>query len=376
MTRVAFITHYCTHYRVKTYEEFARRFATDFYFYSAGDEWYWQQQHGVQHGNFRHRYLPGFRLGGTRITPTLLPQLLTGNYDVYIKCINGRFALPLSYLAARLRGKPFVLWTGIWQRLGTPAHRLFFPLTRWFYRHADAVVVYGDHVRDYLIGEGVAAARIFTAHHAVDNDAYRRVLPADERTALRAQHGISAEQPVVLYLGRLAAGKGLEELLAAFAQTSDPQAVLLLAGDGGLRRDLAQQAAALGIAERVRFAGYVATDGAWRYFAAATVGVLPSVTTAQFKEPWGLVVNEAFNQALPMIASDAVGAAAGGLLRDQETGLITAERDVPALTAAIDRLLGDAALRERLGRAAAAEVAGWTNQRMVDGFAAALRSLR
>jgi glycosyltransferase involved in cell wall biosynthesis len=375
MTRVAFITHYCTHYRVRTYEEFARRFDTDFFFYSAGDEWYWQRQHGVQHGNFRHRYLRGFRIGGTRVTPTLLPQLLAGQYDVYVKCINGRFALPLSYLAARLRRKPFILWTGIWQRLGTPAHRLFFPLTRWFYRHADAVVVYGDHVRRYLISEGVTPSRIFTAHHAVDNAAYNQTLPEAERRTILAQHAIDAGTPIVLYLGRLAVGKGLEDLIDSLARLQDQRAVLLLAGDGELRAALEHRAAALGISARVRFAGYIPTDDAWRYFAAATIGVLPSITTALIKETWGLVVNEAFNQALPMIASDAVGAAAGGLLRHGETGLVVAERDPAALAGAIDQLLADPALRARIGRSAAQEVAAWHNERMVDGFAAAIASV-
>ena len=50
--------------------------------------------------------------------------------------------------------------------------------------------------------------------------------------------------------------------------------------------------------------------------------MIPSVPTPTFREPWGLVVNEAMNRGLAVIASDAVGAAAGGLVRDGENGLI------------------------------------------------------
>jgi hypothetical protein len=150
--KVAFVTNFCPHYRVKTFEQFGQQHEVDYYFYSAGDEWYWQQQQGTRTGNFHYTYLPGFQVGGVRVTPTLPWQLGRPDYDVYVKCINGRFALPLTYLVARLKRKPFILWTGIWTRLQTPVHRLLFPLTRYIYRHADAVVVYGRHVQQFLVG--------------------------------------------------------------------------------------------------------------------------------------------------------------------------------------------------------------------------------
>src|SRR5882724_3814544 len=183
--RVAFITNICPHYRVKTFETLAKYFDLDFYFFSAGNEWYWQRQHGVKSGSFQHEYLPGVSVGGTRITPTLPYKLWSKNYDVYVKCIVGRFALPATLAVARLRGKPLVLWTGVWNRLQSPVHRLMFPLTRYVYQHADAVVVYGDHVKRYLTGEGVSAERIFSAHHAVDNSAYDVVIAEADRRALR-----------------------------------------------------------------------------------------------------------------------------------------------------------------------------------------------
>src|SRR5262245_53540421 len=172
--KVAFITHFCPHYRVRTFETFARASDIEFFFYSQGKEWYGQGIHGIRGGNFRHKYLPGFQLTRrTRVAPSLLMHLWRGNYDVFVKCINGRFALPVTYLIARLRGIPFVLWTGIWMPLQTPSHRLAFPFTRWIYRHADSIVVYGKHVRNYLVAQGVQKEKIFVAPHAVDNLAYR-----------------------------------------------------------------------------------------------------------------------------------------------------------------------------------------------------------
>ena len=92
-------------------------------------------------------------------------------------------------------------------------------------------------------------------------------------------------------------------------------------------------------------------------YAAADVLVLPSIPTAVFREPWGLVVNEAMNRGLAVIASDAVGAVAGGLVRDGETGVVVPARDSGALAAAIERLAADDSLRARLGTAGLQAVA-------------------
>ena len=73
-----------------------------------------------------------------------------------------------------------------------------------------------------------------------------------------------------------------------------------------------------------------------------------------------------------MIATTAVGAAAGGLVRDGETGVVLAPGDPSALATAIERLLAAPELRERLGEAARREVAAYTYDAMAAGVARAL----
>jgi len=370
--KVAFVTNICAHYRVKTFETLAHYYNVDYYFFSAGDEWYWQQEHGVRAGDFHYEYLPGFRLGRTRITPTLPWKLWRGDYDAYIKCINGRFALPITYLVARLRRKPFILWTGLWMRLQTPFHRLAWPLTRYIYHHADAIVVYGEHVKRYLMSEGVPGERIFVAAHAAENEAYNRPVSEEEKHALRQQLDIAPDKKVVLYLGRLEEVKGLSYLFEAFASLQRDDAVLVLAGTGSEKVRLERLAQDLGVAANVRFVGYVPPERTVPYYAIAWVYVLPSITTPYFKEPWGLVVNEAFNQGVPVIATDAVGAAAGGLVQDGVNGFVVPERNSQALAQALQRILDDPDLRERLSQNARQIIAGWDNERMVMGFRQAI----
>ena len=157
-------------------------------------------------GDFPHEYLGGFRLGKARIAPALPWKLLRCPARAILSSIDGRFALPAAYLVARSKRVPFLLWTGLWSRVDTPLHRRIFALTRFLYRHADAVVVYGEHVKRYLVSEGVRAERIFVAPHAVDNAFYSRLVSDSEKQALRNKLGIQAGQNVVLYLGRLEAG--------------------------------------------------------------------------------------------------------------------------------------------------------------------------
>jgi len=335
-------------------------------FTSQGDERFWDQYHGVQHGNFNHEYLPAIQLTPSlRLVPALVDRLWHTDADLFITTISGRFSLPITYFIARLRRKRFVLWTGIWKHPETIFHRLSFPLLRYIYIHSDAIVTYGIHIRDYLLNIGVSSERIFVAPHAVDNAQYNQVMSPAARDSLRKLHDLVGRK-VVLYVGRLDDSKGLLQLVEAVALISDIQPVLVLVGSGWLREQITTSSANAGVESR--FIGYVPTSELYRYYALADVFVLPSVTTRLGKEPWGLVVNEAMNQGAPVIVTDAVGAAPGGLVRNGETGLIVPEGDIDALGTALRLMLTDVDYAQRIGESGKLEVAFWNNDRMTEGF--------
>jgi glycosyltransferase involved in cell wall biosynthesis len=110
-------------------------------------------------------------------------------------------------------------------------------------------------------------------------------------------------------------------------------------------------------------------------YADADVLVLPSIRTRMFREPWGLVVNEAMNRGLPVIASDEVGAVAGGLVRDGRNGLVVPAGDGDALARALVRLANDRELRARLGAAGARDVRAYSHAAWAEGFSRALASV-
>ena len=181
--------------------------------------------------------------------------------------------------------------------------------------------------------------------------------------AFRTRHRLP-DGPLVLYVGRLVAAKGIEVLIDAWAQlTSD--ATLVVAGDGPLRERL-------GAVPGTGMLGYLAREELPVAYAAATLVVVPSIPTPRWREPWGLVCNEAMHQGRPVIATHAVGAAAGGLVRDGDTGRVLAPGDAGALADAITSLLADPELRERLGAAGRAAAAAYTYEAAAAGFGAAL----
>src|SRR5207248_1585154 len=111
------------------------------------------------------------------------------------------------------------------------------------------------------------------------------------------------------------------------------------------------------------------------FYAASDVVVVPSIPTRTFREPWGMVVNEAMSQGRAVIATDAVGAAAGGLVSHGRNGLIVPAGDDRALAAAIRRLHDDPAERARLGAAGREDVRAYTHQAWAEAVAAALADI-
>lgn len=157
----------------------------------------------------------------------------------------------------------------------------------------------------------------------------------------------------------LASKYGVDLLLRAFAgllADADVQALpgacrLLIVGDGPQRAELEALARELGVAPRTEFAGAVAHADVPAWLNRLDIYAAPSRLDS---ESFGVAVIEASACARPVVVSDV-----GGLpevVRDGETGLIVPRNDVPALQAALKRLVLDAGLRERLGRAGRAHV--------------------
>jgi glycosyltransferase involved in cell wall biosynthesis len=312
----------------------------------------------------------------------------SGRYRAVVCSSGGRVALGATWAGTRRAGLPLILWTSLWAHPRSPAHTLSYLALRRLYRSADAVVTYGPHVSAYVSARG--AHNVHVAPQAVDNsfwsaaDVGPPLWPASENAGAGA--GAEAGPPPgrperaatkFLFVGRPAREKGLGVLTEAWRTTGllAPPAALVLVGVGSNPPWVPAGGAAGAVADGVIQFGPVSPVELRSLYAACDVLIVPSIATATFREPWGLVINEAMNRGLPVIASDAVGAAAGGLVRDGRNGLVVPAGDSDALAATIRRLAADPALRARLGAAGARDVRAYTYDAWAAGFSGALASL-
>jgi glycosyltransferase involved in cell wall biosynthesis len=305
-----------------------------------------------------------------RVRPSELFSLAaSGRYRAVVCPTGGRLAPLATWAGARRGGVPLLLWASLWAHPRSAAHALSYLPLRRLYRSADAVVTYGPHVSAYVSARG--ARNVHVAPQSVDNEFWRAPEvspPSDRRWPADAQTRF-------LFVGRPAVEKGVSVLLAAWrsAGLSRSAAALLLAGiDPGSEllhgHDRACEAQILCL-------GSLAPTQLRDVYAAGDVLVVPSIRSRTFREPWGLVVNEAMNQQLAIIATDAVGAAAGGLVRHGENGLVVPAGDSGALAQAIVRLAGDPQLRIQMGSAGSADVLAFSHDAWAQGFSRALSSV-
>ena len=357
--RIAFVDYFATHYRRRLYEELARRMEVDFYFFADERERYWNRKIPlVDSGEFRRVELRRFRIAGEAVMPGLAMELSRRRYDAVVKSLNGKLMLPVVYFASRVRHVPFVLWTGMWHHPRTTFHRVTRPATEHVYRSADGVVAYGEHVKRFVVDTAnVDPGKVYVAGQAVEPERFTMVEPA---------RGGSAE---VLFVGQFEERKGLTHLLEAFQAQPDMEAKLRLIGNGSLEPRLTRAAAD---DPRVELVGYVPQDRLAEELARSRCLVLPSVTTDLDREPWGLVINEAMHAGIPVVTTDGVGAAAGGLVQDGRNGFVVPERDASALGEAIGRLAHDDDLAARLGDQARRDVERFNHRAMADAFEAAI----
>jgi len=165
-------------------------------------------------------------------------------------------------------------------------------------------------------------------------------------------------ETVFLFCGQMIARKGVDILLEAFssAAAKHPRARLLLVGReaelGAMLARMPQEAR-----RRVTYAGFQPPEALPEFFAKADVFVLPSRY-----DGWGVVVNQALGAGLPIICSDAVGAA-HDLIREEINGVKFHAGDAVALAQAMERLAGQPELCARWGAASRERAAEWTPER-------------
>ncbi|WP_368643156.1 glycosyltransferase family 4 protein [Castellaniella ginsengisoli] len=261
--------------------------------------------------------------------PHLVGLLRRGAFDV-VNTHSRRETL-LVGAAARLAGVPLVVRT---RHLAKPVGSLLS-----YTRVPKRVIAPSEFVRRHLIDRGVPPGHVAVVPPAVD---FPDPMP---QPVLRAELGLDAQAVIVGSVGVLRTEKGHEQLIEAMqpllGRYPHVHLVIVGGGDAALSR-LRGQAASAGMAGRIHLLGA-------RSDVPALLPDFDVFALATHIEASGTAFVEAGAAGLPV-----VGTRVGGvpeMMREDESGLLVPLFDIPALTAALDRLITDPALRRRMGQA-------------------------
>lgn len=223
----------------------------------------------------------------------------------------------------------------------------------WTLRHADAVVGVSRFTASTFVRDArLPIDRVFALHNAVDSTVFVPDVPIAERTSMRLRLGIPDGVPLIGCVARLSRWKDQATLLDALVavRRAVPDARLVLAGtstdsapdgQGDYKDYLIRRIAALGLADAVTFAGFVAQHEMPAFYAALDV-----LAHAAIEEPFGLALVEAMASARPVVAVGAGGVPE--IIRDGVDGLLVPKGQPAAMAEALMRVLRDPAFSGRL----------------------------
>lgn len=198
------------------------------------------------------------------------------------------------------------------------------------FKNSDYFNAITPELKDFLVRGGIDAHRIKPINNFAETEAVAsRVRKSDLDTP--------EDAPVLLTLGRLHENKAHDVLIKAVAEL--PGVYAWIAGEGPARAELEKLAADLNVTDRIKFLG-------WRTDRSALLQACDVCCFASRVEPFGTVFVQAWAERTPVIVSDAEGPRQ--FCRDGEDSLMVPKNDVQALKAAVERLLSDKSLQERL----------------------------
>ena len=319
---------------------------------------------------FEYQTLPAGLLQGLRF---LSSEIRPGRAEVVLVFGHSPSILWLAGWMAILRGIPVLYFADTnslaerrrpwWRRR---LKRLFL---RPYYRRLRGLLAASTLTADFFRETTDNGAGVVSFPYVIDNDRQSRETDffRARRSETLRELGLPTDRPVLLFVGRLVRQKGLHVLLTACARLKDKfEFSLVVVGDGPERAPLAALSRRLRLDDRVRYAGWVATNGTARCFGAADVFVLPSL-----EEPWAIVVNEAMASGLPVIATRCTGAGRD-LVEHGVNGFTVEEGDAEQLAEHLERLLSDAGLRAAMGRHSRERIQAWNYQSALGRLARAV----
>ncbi len=175
--------------------------------------------------------------------------------------------------------------------------------------------------------------------------------PVDDAYFTNKKHNRTTKNKTILYVGRLSYRKGLHILIPAMKDVMKefPEARLLIAGDGYMKRPLEAMVRVHGLKENVKMLGYVSPQKLLLLYRESDVFVLPST----YGESFGIVLLEAMASGIPVVATNIGGIKE--IIKDKYSGMLVKKENKKDLANAITKVLSNSTLSKSLSQNARKE---------------------
>ena len=212
---------------------------------------------------------------------------------------------------------------------------------RFYSTFPKRILVLSEVMKEEFVNLGISSEKLVVIYGGVDSNHFK---PSDNgaRKEIKEEFGLSQDEKLIGYLGRLVPIKGLETLIKAaqLIKISQPNARLLIVGEGPLKSILIEMARRLEVADMVIFTGR--RNDAHRILSALDVFVLPSLS-----EGLSNALMEAMAMRLPVVASSIPPNKE--LIQDRYNGVLFSPRDTEKLASSIVELINNRRFAIKLG---------------------------
>lgn len=240
---------------------------------------------------------------------------------------------------------------------------------RFFVSHASACLAGGEYAKKYFMHYGAKPENIhvhnFTSLY--DKDILSDTLTDSEKKDLRNELGLGDEK-TVLSIGQFIPRKGFDILLEAWKELNDPEARLLLIGGGDLRAEYERMIEDENI-KNVEIIDFVPFEKIFKYYMASDVFAL-----ATREDIWGLIVNEAMANAVPVLISDKCIAGLE-MIVEGKNGYIVKDNSIENWVSALRDCLQNSEKRRELAANGLKTVKEFTIENTIAGDMAAIDKL-
>lgn len=364
MIKVLFTTNIPSPYRVEFFNQLSKYVdLTVIYFWEKGlDNHPWK----IDEDKHQYHYIvpKEFKIGKIRFNPRVVSMLRNGNFDVHIIGGYSLISEMISIIYLKLKKIPFFL------NSDGGFIKNDFKILGWYKRFlissAYGWLTSGKNSTATLVHYGANSSRVteYCFSSISENDILIKCPDTNEKKALRKGLGLPETDKMLLTVGQFIYRKGIDILLEC-AKNDTSESLYVIIGQGPFKGNYEKYIEDKDI-HNVLILDFMSRDKLKKYYMAADIFILPTR-----EDIWGLVVNEAISNGLPIIATERTGSVHDLVLGNGKIISPTATQ----IGQAIDELASSEGSLYRLGEKSLAIARGYTIENMVKKHVEAIDKL-